>query len=58
LRRQLLEMSAHQFRMLKIERTRVRLLLRDANLRKEINQDFRLDLEFSGQLVDSYLIWI
>jgi hypothetical protein len=36
----------------------VRLLLGDAISRQEIDNRFRLDLEFAGQLVNSYLVWI
>ncbi len=34
----------------------MRLLVVDADLREIIDQDFRLDLKFPGQLVDSNLI--
>ena len=44
--------------MFEIERARVRLLFRDADFRQEIDQDFRFDLEFARQLVNSNLIGI
>jgi hypothetical protein len=37
-------------------RARVRLLFRDAIPGQQINNGFRLDLEFAGQLVNSDLI--
>jgi len=51
-------MLPHKFRVVQVERARVRLLVRDADLWQVINQDFGLDLEFSGQLVNADLIWI
>jgi len=36
-----------------IERTGVRLLLGDAQFRQQLQNDVRLDLEFSSQLVDA-----
>jgi hypothetical protein len=36
----------------------MRLLVFDANFREVVNQDFRLDLELPGQLVDADLIRI
>jgi hypothetical protein len=53
-----LEMLAHKFGMVQVERARVRLLVLNAYLRQVIDQDLGLDLEFSGQLVDADLIWI
>jgi len=57
-RRESLEMLPHKFRVVQVERARVRLLVRDADLWQVIKQDFGLDFEFSGQLVDADLIWI
>jgi hypothetical protein len=51
-------MLAHQLGVIEIERAGVRLLIRDANLRQVIDQDFRLDLEFPCQLINSNLIWV
>jgi hypothetical protein len=51
-------MLPHQFGVVEVERARVRLLVRDADLGQIIDQDLGLDLEFSGQLVDADLIWI
>jgi hypothetical protein len=51
-------MLPHELGVVQVERTRVRLLVRDADFRQVVNQDFGLDLEFSGQLVDADLIWI
>jgi hypothetical protein len=51
-------MLPHQFGMIQVERARVRLLVRDADLRQVIDQDLGLDLEFSRQLVNADLIWI
>jgi hypothetical protein len=39
-------------------RTRVRLFFRDAILGQKVNDGLGLDLEFAGQLVDSYLIYV
>ena len=36
-----------------VERTGVRLLLGDAQFRQQLQNDVRLDLEFSSQLVDA-----
>jgi len=55
---QRVEVLAHEFGMLDIERARVRLLLGDANLRQVLDQDFGLDLEFPGQLINSDLVRI
>ncbi|HEV2445018.1 MAG TPA: hypothetical protein VGS58_03820 [Candidatus Sulfopaludibacter sp.] len=44
--------------MLEIERAGVRLLLRDANLREELDQHLGFDLKFSRQFVDTDLIGI
>src|SRR5580704_12023237 len=51
-------MLSRKLRMFEIERARVRLLFRDADFRQEIDQDFRFDLEFARQLVNSNLIGI
>jgi hypothetical protein len=44
--------------MVEVERTRVRLFFRDTDFRQELDQDFRLHLEFARQLVNSNLIGI
>ena len=44
--------------MLEIERARVRLFLRDADLGKIIDQHLGLDFKFSRQFVDTDLIGI
>jgi hypothetical protein len=51
-------MLAHQFRVLQIDRARVRLFFRDTGFREVVNQDFRLDLQFPRQLVNPDLIGI
>jgi hypothetical protein len=48
-------MFANKFRMFNVERTRVRLLLGDTDLRQILDQHLRLDLELPGQLVDADL---
>ncbi len=50
------EVLAREFGVLDINRTRVGLFLGDADLGKELDQDFGLDLEFAGQLVDADLV--
>jgi len=47
---------AREFGVLDINRTRVGLLFGDADLREILDQDFGLDLEFPGQLVDADLV--
>jgi hypothetical protein len=56
--RQTCKMLARKFGVFEIERARVRLFFRDANFRQELDQDFRLDLEFARQLINSNLIGI
>jgi hypothetical protein len=51
-------MLAHKFGVIEVERTRVRLLIVDADLGQKVDQDFRFDLEFPCQLVDADLIGI
>jgi hypothetical protein len=51
-------MLPRQFGMLDIERTRVRLLFLDADLRQVVDQYLGLDLEFTRQLVNTDLIGI
>ena len=51
-------MFSRKLRVFEIERARVRLLFRDADFRQEIDQDFRFNLEFARQLVNSNLIGI
>ena len=52
----IVEMFPHLFGGVHVNRTRVRLLFGDANFRQIVNDDFRLDLELAGQLVDADLI--
>jgi hypothetical protein len=49
-------MLAHQFGVIEVERTRMRFLLRDADLGQIVDQNFRFDFKLSRQFVDSYLI--
>jgi hypothetical protein len=49
-------MLAHQFGMLDIERARVRLFFCYSDLRQELDQHFRFDLEFPREFVNPYLI--
>ena len=58
LRRQSPKILSRKLRVFEIERARVRLLFGDADFRQEIDQDFRFDLEFARQLVNSNLIGI
>jgi hypothetical protein len=51
-----LEVLAREFGVLDINGTRVGLLLGDADLREILDEDFGLDLEFPGQLVDADLV--
>ena len=51
-------MLARQLRMLDVNRARVRLFFRHTNFRQVIDQDFGLDLELPGQLIDADLIGI
>jgi hypothetical protein len=50
------EVFAREFRMLDIDRARVRFLFLDADLRQVVDQHLRLDLEFPREFVDSDLI--
>jgi hypothetical protein len=52
------EILADFFRYIDWNRARVRLLFRDAIPRQQVNNGFGLDLEFAGQLVDSYLVCV
>ena len=54
--RERVEMLASEFRVIEIERTRVRLLFGDADLGEEVDQDFRLDLQLAREFVNSNLI--
>jgi hypothetical protein len=56
--RKLAKMLSGQLGMLEIERARMGLFLRDANLREKFDQDLGLDLKFSRQFVDTDLIGI
>jgi hypothetical protein len=49
-------MFPNQLGVLHIERTRVRLFLRDADLRQVLDEHLGLDLEFPCQFVDANLI--
>jgi hypothetical protein len=51
-------MFPHQLSVRIIDRARVRLLFCNANVGQILDQDFRFDLEFPGQLVYSDLIRI
>jgi hypothetical protein len=51
-------MFPDEVRVLQIERTRVRLLFRDADFGQVVDQDLGLDLEFTRQLINADLIWI
>jgi len=55
---QFVEMLANELRVPEVERTGVRLLFRDADLRQVLDQNFGLDLKFPGQLINSNLIRI
>jgi hypothetical protein len=57
-RRQIAKMLAHPFRMHQVDRTRVRLFFGDASFWEVLDQDFRLDLEFSSQFINPDLIGI
>jgi hypothetical protein len=50
------EVLAREFGVLDINGARVGLLLGDADLREILDEDFGLDLEFPGQLVDADLV--
>jgi hypothetical protein len=52
------EMLTHTFGVHEVDRTRVRLLFSDASFWEVLDQDFRLDFEFSSQFIDSDLIGI
>jgi hypothetical protein len=51
-------MLSRQLGVLDINRTRVRLLFLDADLRQVVDQHLGLDLEFPGQLIQSDLFGI
>jgi hypothetical protein len=53
-----LDFFAHLLRDIGRNRARVRLLFRDAIAGQQVNNGFGLDLEFSGQFVDSDLIYV
>jgi hypothetical protein len=55
---EIVEMFSREFRVIEIQRTGVRLFLRDADLRQEVDQHLGLDLEFPGQFVNSNLVRI
>jgi hypothetical protein len=52
------EALAHQMRDVLVDRARVRLLLRDAKLRQEVDNHLRFDLQLPGQLIDSNILHI
>jgi hypothetical protein len=56
--RHIAEVLAHSFGVHEIDRARVRFLFGDACFWEVLDQDFRLDLEFSSQFVDPDLIGI
>jgi hypothetical protein len=49
-------MLACEFRMLDVDRARVRFLFCNADLRQVVDQHLRLDLKFPREFVDSDLI--
>jgi hypothetical protein len=49
---------AHLFRHVHGNRTRVSLLLRDAEARQKVDDGLGLDFELAGQLVDSDLVGV
>ena len=51
-------MFAYEFGVIEVKRARVRFLFGDADFGQVVDQDFRLDLELPGQLVNSDLIWV
>ena len=51
-------MLPRQLGVLEIERTRVRLLLGDADFRQKVDEHLGLDLKFPGQLIYTNLIGI
>ena len=53
-----LDMFAHLLRDIRGNGTRVRLLFRDAVPGQQVNNGFRLDLQFAGQLINSDLICV
>jgi hypothetical protein len=53
-----LNLLAHFLSDVLRNRARVRLLFRNSIPGQQINDGFRLDLEFAGQLVDSDLIYV
>jgi hypothetical protein len=53
-----MKVLAHQFRVLDIEGTRVRLLLRDADFGQVLDQHLGLDFKLPGQLINPNLIGI
>ena len=55
---QVLKMLANDFGMIQVERARMRLLFRDADLRQIVDQDLGLNLQLAGQLIDPNLIGV
>jgi len=53
-----LNLFAHFLRDVLGNRARVRLFFRYAIPRQQVNDGFRLDLQFAGQFVDSDLIYV
>jgi len=49
------EMSAHLFRFVVLDRTRVRLLLCNSDCDQDVKNRLALDFQFPGQIVDSNL---
>jgi len=53
-----LEVLAREFRVLYIDRTRVRLFFGDADLGQIVDQHLRFDLKFPREFVDPDLIGV
>jgi hypothetical protein len=53
-----LNLFAHLLRDVLRDGARVRLFFRDAIPRQQVNDGFRLDLQFAGQFVNSDLIYV
>jgi hypothetical protein len=49
-------MLAHQFGVIEVERTRVRLLLGDADLRQVLDQHLGLNFKLASELINSDLV--
>ncbi len=51
-------MPSYLFGLIVVQRTRMRLLFRDANFRQILDEHLGLDFEFARQFVDSDLSWV